>query len=122
MAPPQPGLRSAAWDQLLERLALTRPGRLLLTSCTFGKVYFPNAAIHHKRLEIRQVGNSLVVYSLDRLYIPGLEPRDVQQHREGEFASISEAAAFVDQFLRGFQDAVDDDHAAALAHARETEY
>jgi hypothetical protein len=107
-----------AWAILIERMCLSNPGTLILTSCEFGEVFQSNALGQdgrlgtrnsRHRLEIRLIRGKYQVLDVERTYPPANEPaRDTAQHRihyhgiPETFEALGAAATYVDAYLKDF--------------------
>jgi hypothetical protein len=124
---------SEAWLSVAIALAVYKPGAVQMTSREFGSTWKANVVCkdgslgmleRRSRLEIRRVSGQYAVFSVERCYLDGEEPRDVRQLQEGQaFATLPEAAGYVEQFIAGYEGAAADDHEAAVEaqHERDRE-
>ncbi|GBG14435.1 cyclopropane-fatty-acyl-phospholipid synthase [Novimethylophilus kurashikiensis] len=95
-----------AWRQVVERLALVKPGETVWRSSEFGRVTTTNvllkdgelgAMTRKKRIEVRRLEDHYELFLLERRYLPGEYPRDTRQDRlpvyghPWQFSSLDEA-------------------------------
>ncbi|MFY4257894.1 hypothetical protein ACOTCG_09870 [Achromobacter xylosoxidans] len=115
---------SGAWVLAAFRLARIKLGGLILTSREFGSRWQANTLRldgslgvleWRSRLEIRWLGSAYIVVSVDRRYLEGEVPRDVEQRVVAtELSTVSSAAEFVVRYIADFEGAAADDRDAAL--------
>lgn len=110
----------AVWAQVVERLALIQPGEVVYGSREFGEVSTANVrcpdgglgtAIRKSRLEVRNMGEHYEIFTVQRLYLRGTDPRDVIQTRLGyggetyKYASVAEAKNEVSGYIGDYTQA-----------------
>lgn len=115
---------SDAWALAAFRLARIKVGGLVLTSREFGSRWQANTLRldgslgvleWRSRLEIRWLGSAYIVVSVDRRYLEGEVPRDVEQRVVAtKLSTVSSAAEFVVRYIADFEGAAADDRDAAL--------
>lgn len=115
---------NGAWVLAAFRLARIKLGGLILTSREFGSRWQANTLRldgslgvleWRSRLEIRWLGSAYIVVSVDRRYLEGEVPRDVEQRVVAtELSTVSSAAEFVVRYIADFEGAAADDRDAAL--------
>lgn len=115
---------NGAWALAAFRLARIRLGGLVLTSREFGSRWQANTLRldgslgvleWRSRLEIRWLRSAYIVVSVDRRYLEGEVPRDVEQRVVSEeLSTVSSAAEFVVRYIADFEGAAADDRDAAL--------
>ena len=120
-----------AWLSVAIRLAEYKPGVLQMTSREFGTIWTANVLCQdgslgslqrRSRFEIRKLSGQYEVFLLDRNYLRGKEARDVRQDPQGDsFATLTEAAGYVGQYIADYEDAAADDREAAIEAQRERE-
>ncbi len=124
----------AAWEQVLERYAFTKPGETVFTSREYGEVAYPNTqfsngrlgtSVRRTRIEVRQIDGHFENFIVERLYRPGdeaYEPRDVTQTRDEyagspfKYSTVEAAKAAVRQYIGGYEEAESEARADSLAH------
>lgn len=107
----------AAWEAVVERLALIQPGVPIFVSKEYGAVSFPNTQcpdgslgvdIRKTRLEIRDMGDHFEIFELQRRYLDGTDPCDVYQRRRASgdevrhYPSVDAAKVAVEQIIGGY--------------------
>ena len=123
------------WALLLERMCLTSPGRLAMTSCEYGAVHSVNVlgkdgklgvSERRSRLEIRRVDGAFQILHVERVYPPAQEaPYDIRQYRESYgneitvFKDIGSAAVYVSNSINDYAQAASEFVADALEHQAE---
>lgn len=120
-----------AWLSAAIRLAEYKPGELQMTSREFGSVWTPNVLCNdgslgmlerRTRLEIRKLQDEYAVFSINRRYLSGENPRDVYQRQEDDrFATLGQAADYVGRYIGDYAEAAADNRASAIEAQAESD-
>ncbi|ABO54997.1 hypothetical protein LA345_12620 [Burkholderia vietnamiensis] len=120
----------AAWDSLVENMAISKPGRLAAPPIRYFHDKRPTSSgcvVREERLEAREIEGGIQVLLVVSMERPGEPARDIAQNRIRDetgrapkvFADIDHANAFMTKFRRDFLDAGADDREAALEAQRD---